>query len=96
MTTAEEWVSIGVSFGNPYMESILICRVLRSLKWVRIGFRVQDLEIYFTAYVYDSIVAEGSAEEAWRQSQRVGSIWKYLGLKYPPWKRSMVGKYGVP
>ena len=56
----------------------------------------QDLSLYFTTYVDDSIVATGSEEEACRADQIVGSIWKYLGLQDAPWKRRISRKYGNP
>ena len=41
-------------------------------------------------------MAAGSAKDAWRAAQRVGSIWKYLGLQDSPLKRRMSGQDGGP
>ena len=44
----------------------------------------------------DSRVAAVSEKEAWRAYQRVGSIWKYLGLQGAPRKGRMDGQDGGP
>ena len=38
----------------------------------------------------------GSAEEVWRVSQRLGSIWKYLVLQDVSRKKRMAGQDGGP
>ena len=44
----------------------------------------------------DSWVAAGSEEEAWRATQRVGYIWKYIGLQYVSRKRRIKWQDGSP
>ena len=41
-----------------------------------------------------SIVSAGAEKEPWREAQRVGSIWKNVGLQDAPRKRSMDRKDG--
>ena len=65
------------------------------IPWVsKVPGGTQDLDAYFTTYVDDSRGATGSAEEVWRADWRVGSIWKYLGLKDDPRKRRTVDQEG--
>ena len=44
--------------------------------------------------MYDSRVAAGSQENVRREARRVGSIWKYLGLKDPLRNRRTAGQDG--
>ena len=57
---------------------------------------VQELGADFTTYVDYSIVSAGPEKEPWREAQRVGSIWQYLGLQDAPRKRKMYRKGGGP
>ena len=56
----------------------------------------QELAADFTTYVDDSRVATWSAKEVWREAQRVGLIWQYLGLQDEPHKRRIIGQDRVP